>query len=443
MLCYPHAPQTLPLRSLFSQASSAKVETIVSELKEAHNAKLVSMREAQEAALNRASAAAASQIAAVQRGAALEAERTRMEWEQHAGELTKRHAEEASRMQAALEAAERARTKALEDGEAATHRALSLSATQSSAAVTHLESLLLSERQQHARAIDEARAETNAAVTRLRAEHEGALRAAHAVAARAAEQYEARLSAAAAASAADLAAVSRERDEAAARLEARFATRQTEHDAAMAAAQASLASSRADVLDLTQRLQTGTASAKTAHMDAVLRLEARLSSQAAAHETALGEVIATWQRRIAGAANERDEALRGMAREVAAAREAGEVAVANEQLRSRDALNEAASASNAAVRALNARIESITSAHVAELEEVTRRLTAHAETVDADHEMASRTARARSAALEREIADLRTLHAGAFYAGEFLAALVSHSIPPAPPLCRGTRCPAA
>jgi len=98
-------------RALLAQNSMAsRNESAMSELRESHKEKIAAMRESHEAALSRAVQSAGQQMAELQRAGALELERTRMEWEGHCAELTKRHGEELSRLKDAVQAAEAVRS---------------------------------------------------------------------------------------------------------------------------------------------------------------------------------------------------------------------------------------------------------------------------------------------------------------------------------------------
>ncbi len=81
----------------------------MAELRESHKEKVAAVREAGDAALSRAVQSASQQMAELQRAHALELERTRMEWEAHTAELTKRHGEEISRLKGMVEVAETVR----------------------------------------------------------------------------------------------------------------------------------------------------------------------------------------------------------------------------------------------------------------------------------------------------------------------------------------------
>ena len=161
------------------------------------------------------------------------------------------------------------------------------------------------------------------------------------------------------------------------------------------------------MLVATQRQGAVSSNAMSAHMDTVMRLEGKLAAAGVAQEQALGEAARNAARKLAAALAEKDEVIRALGRDLGAAKEAGEAAVAGEQLRRREALAEAEEAAESAVRALNSRIESLTAAHAAEVAEVGARLTLLASEVDENHAAAARAWAACEGALACELSDTR------------------------------------
>ena len=87
-------------------ASTGKLEATISELKESHQSKIAAIREASESLMEKSRAASATQAADAQRSSNLNIERTRLEWEAHAAELTRRHSDEIGRLKGQVDAAE-------------------------------------------------------------------------------------------------------------------------------------------------------------------------------------------------------------------------------------------------------------------------------------------------------------------------------------------------
>jgi hypothetical protein len=97
-------------RALLAQAGAAsRNDSALAELRESHKEKVASVRESAEAALQRATQSAMVQMAELQRAHALELEQTRIDWERHTAENTKRHGEEVARLRAIVDAAEAVR----------------------------------------------------------------------------------------------------------------------------------------------------------------------------------------------------------------------------------------------------------------------------------------------------------------------------------------------
>lgn len=392
-------------------AASEKVESVVAELKESHVRKVESLRDIHEGNVQKLTANFNANIAEIHRSHALEIERTRLEAEAALADTQRKHGDEVARMRALIDAAVAARQKALDDAASESRRSLSLQSSQATTSLAHLEALLNTERQQHARALEETRGEASATLAKMKVEHENAMRSMRQAHERSVDGYESQLSAAANSAQASASQFQRERDEVVSKFEQKAITRQAEHDAEIARIQTQLASARSEILDLTSRLQKTAADSKNAQMESILKLESKIASMAAGHEKAIAEVNASCQRKIALVQGERDEAVRALQREVSAAKEAGEVAVAASESRHRDALAEALAQYEAGTQALQQRMESLTAAQAREIEEVTRRLQVHADQVDADHAEAARTWRNRESQLEKEISDLKDTHA--------------------------------
>jgi hypothetical protein len=267
----------------------------------------------------------------------------------------------------------------------------------------HYFPLSYSERQQHARLLEEVKAESANALARVVAEKEEALRNARVANLRAAEAFEAQLAGQQLAAAAAASTQQRVHEEAITRLDQRYQMRAAEHEAAITSMQAQLAAARQEVLDLSERMQSAAANHSAAHMETVMRLESKLAATGSEHQRLMDEAAAAASRRLLAATAERDETIRGLQRTIALQREESDAALAAATERQRVAVAEAQANNEAMLQALQSRLDSAAEAHNRQVEEVTRRLMAHAEHVDEEHAAALRAWRAREAALERAL----------------------------------------
>ncbi len=132
------------------------------------------------------------------------------------------------------------------------------------------------------------------------------------------------------------------------------------------------------MLELGGRLSSLASSSKSAQIDTIMRLEAKLSAQAAEHERAVDAAGAAAGRRYAAALAEREEAARGLSRQLALRSEEASAASAAEAERARTALSAASEAHAAVTREMAARLDDAAAASARQMEDVTARLSAHA-----------------------------------------------------------------